>query len=39
LLIAPLQGRERSMLDLTLLASGLALFALSISYAIACDRL
>jgi len=27
------------MLDLTLLASGLALFALSISYAIACDRL
>jgi hypothetical protein len=31
--------RERPMLDLVLLASGLAFFALSIGYAYACDRL
>jgi hypothetical protein len=30
---------ERSMFDLVLLASGIAFFALSIGYALACDRL
>jgi hypothetical protein len=30
---------ERQMLDLILLAAGLGFFALSIAYAIACDRL
>lgn len=32
-------ARERSMLDLILIAAGLGLFALSIGYAFACDRL
>jgi hypothetical protein len=33
------QGKERSMLDLALLAAGLAFFALSVGYAAACDSL
>lgn len=31
--------REQSMFDLVLLAMGLVFFALSIGYAVACDRL
>ena len=38
-MIAHHQERERTMLDLGLLASGLAFFALSIGYALVCDRL
>jgi hypothetical protein len=38
-MIAHHQERERPMLDLGLLVSGLAFFALSIGYALACDRL
>jgi hypothetical protein len=38
-MIAPQQERERSMLDLALLVSGVGFFALSIAYAFACDRL
>jgi hypothetical protein len=37
--VAPQQGKARPMLDLGLLMSGLAFFALSIGYAFACDRL
>jgi hypothetical protein len=39
---APLEigfARERSMLDLILVAAGLGFFALSVGYAFACDRL
>jgi hypothetical protein len=32
-------ARERSMLDLIMLALGLGFFALSVGYALACDRL
>jgi hypothetical protein len=32
-------GREHTMLDVVLLALGLGLFALSVGYAYACDRL
>ena len=32
-------ARERSMLDLIMLALGLGFFALSVGYAFACDRL
>jgi hypothetical protein len=32
-------SRERSMLDLILIAGGLGFFALSVGYAFACDRL
>jgi len=32
-------ARERSMLDLILIAGGLGFFALSVGYAFACDRL
>jgi hypothetical protein len=34
-----LRGKEHAMLDIILLAVGLGFFALSIGYAIACDRL
>ena len=33
------KGSEHQMYDIILLAGGLALFALSIAYAFACDRL
>ena len=36
---AVLRGGELKMLDVVLVASGLALFALAIAYAFACDRL
>jgi hypothetical protein len=32
-------ARERSMFDIVVLALGLGLFALSVGYAYACDRL
>jgi len=32
-------GRSTEMLDITMLAIGLGFFALSVGYAIACDRL
>jgi hypothetical protein len=38
-MIAHSKKWERSMLDLGLVVSGLAFFALSIGYAFACDRL
>jgi hypothetical protein len=38
-LIARSTRKERSMFDAVLLISGLAFFALSIGYALACDRL
>jgi hypothetical protein len=37
--VAPQQGKGAPMLDIVLLASGLAFFALSIGYAVACGRL
>jgi hypothetical protein len=33
------RGKEHPMLDIVLLALGLAFFALSVGYTVACDRL